>query len=101
MVGVKAVKGVFGFGASLFDRVFDKFFLRKLAVAVEVGVVKFGLDRSLQLFLNFFRGSRRFYGKFTGSWAKAEPAAKIAAVAETISFFIKSSFSKISSFWRR
>ena len=63
MVGVKAVKGVFGFGASLFDRVFDKFFLRKLAVAVEVGVVKFGLDRSLQLFLNFFRGSRRFYGK--------------------------------------
>ena len=88
MVGVKAVKGVFGFGASLFDRVFDKFFLRKLAVAVEVGVVKFGLDRSLQLFLNLF-------------WAKAEPAAKIAAVAETISFFIKSSFSKISSFWRR
>lgn len=97
MVGVKAVKGVFGFGASLFDRVFDKFFLRKLAVAVEVGVVKFGLDRSLQLFLNLFRGSR----SFTGSWARAEPAAKIAAVAETISFFIKSSFSKISSFWRR
>lgn len=98
MVGVKAVKGVFGFGASLFDRVFDKFFLRKLAVAVEVGVVKFGLDRSLQLFLNLFRGSRRFYGKLGKG---RTPAAKIAAVAETISFFIKSSFSKISSFWRK